>query len=142
MTPRCALCEAEDASEEFRVGLRCARRLGLRMLPPPRRPAVPCTRCNGMVFVRVLPRVYGVTAHATATGVPMTLTAKPPPVQKYLLGSTVGDPQLFYGVGTVETFVCRSCGFVEWYCQDPEAIPIGDEYNTQLVDYSTPGPYR
>jgi hypothetical protein len=105
-----------------------------------------------MVFVRVLPRQY-VTNHlwigADAApmihtiGVPMTLTSQPPPVQKHLLAKdTVQEPQGFDGLGTVETFVCRGCGFVEWYCQDPEAMPIGDEYNTQLIDYSAPAPYR
>ncbi|HUJ63822.1 MAG TPA: hypothetical protein VLX92_35220 [Kofleriaceae bacterium] len=102
--------------------------------------------------MRVLPRQYGTFPEALATeygprlhsiGVPMTLTAKPPPIHKHLVSAnTVEEPQLFDGLGTVETYVCCGCGFIEWYCQDPAAMPIGDEYNTQLVDYSSPAPYR
>jgi hypothetical protein len=152
MPTQCSICHAEDASDGFRVGPKCASRLGLRLLPPPRRPAVPCTRCNGMRFVRVLPRQYSTgwmyidmnTAPIMhSVGVPMTLTATPPPVQKHVIrADTVQEPGPFDGLGTIETFVCCSCGFLEWYCQDPQAMPIGDEYNTQLVDYSSDQPYR
>jgi|HubBroStandDraft_6_1064221.scaffolds.fasta_scaffold1655567_1 hypothetical protein len=151
MVPRCTLCDAEDASEYFRVGPRCASILGLRMLPPSRRPPAPCMRCNNFKFIRVMPRQYGTMwrdagpqAHELhSMGVPMTLTARPPEVRKRLLGAdTVEEPQLFDGLGIVETYVCTRCGFIEWYCQDPEAMPIGDEHNTQLVDYTPDDPYR
>jgi hypothetical protein len=154
----CTICGAEEVSEYYRVGPKCMSRLGLRPLPPSRRPPAPCTRCNGMQFIRVLPRVFGlwgsvhtqgggtsqvVAANLHSIGMPMTLTAKPPPVAKHLLGAdTVQEPQPFDGLGTVETFICRGCGFVEWYCEDPEQIPIGPEYNSELVDYTSPSPYR
>lgn len=44
--------------------------------------------------------------------------------------------------GSLETYVCKGCGFVEWYCQDPESVPIGPEYMTELVDYDSGTPYR
>ena len=152
---KCTLCEAEDVSEYYRIGPKCMSRLGLRPLPPSRRPPVPCARCNGLQFIRVLPRVFGLyggvhagyrmptTQNLHSIGVPMTVTAKPPQIDHHVLGAdTIDEPQPFDGIGTVETFICRGCGFVEWYCENPEEIPIGPEYNSELIDYSSPTPYR
>ena len=38
-----------------------------------------------------------------------------------------------YGRGDLLLYVCRSCGFAEWYVSDPESIPIGPDYRTELV---------
>jgi hypothetical protein len=46
----------------------------------------------------------------------------------------VKHPDLREPVGIFETYVCRTCGFTEWYAHDPEAIPIGPEYGTELID--------
>ncbi len=40
--------------------------------------------------------------------------------------------------GWLEAYVCRACGFVEWYCCDPDKLPIGPEYMTELVDVGAP----
>ena len=46
------------------------------------------------------------------------------------------------GRGVLEMYICTSCGFVEWYCQDPESIPIGPENMSEIVDYTPTEPYR
>jgi len=46
------------------------------------------------------------------------------------------------GKGVLEMYICRACGFVEWYCQDPTELPIGPHYMTQIVDYTSREPYR
>lgn len=45
-------------------------------------------------------------------------------------------------VGELEAYICRKCGYLEWYCVAPETIPIGEAHNTELLDVSSGGPYR
>lgn len=45
------------------------------------------------------------------------------------------------GFGVFEVFICKRCGFVEWYCEDPQEIPIGPEYMTEDVDVAD-APFR
>ena len=67
----------------FDICDQCAVTLGVFEVGPPRRPAVPCTRCNGMQFVRVIPREKGTYAisstddRPTATIEPMALAYAP-----------------------------------------------------------------
>jgi hypothetical protein len=45
--------------------------------------------------------------------------------------------------GLLEMYVCRHCGFVEWYCLDPARLPIGPQYMTEIVEYeSQERPFR
>jgi predicted nucleic-acid-binding Zn-ribbon protein len=44
--------------------------------------------------------------------------------------------------GIFNAFICRRCGYTEWYATEPEKIPIGDEYHTRLVSRRGQGPYR
>jgi hypothetical protein len=46
------------------------------------------------------------------------------------------------GFGVFEAYICKKCGFVEWYCHAPEQIPIGPEYMTEDVDVEGDAPYR
>ena len=43
--------------------------------------------------------------------------------------------------GRLEAWVCRTCGFVEWYAQSPKEIPIAAAHGTELVTVPAPG-YR
>src|SRR5690242_4310796 len=55
----------------------CVLRLGITRLPPPRRRAVPCVRCNGMRFVRSMPREFSGdtdTAYPMAVSTPAWIT--------------------------------------------------------------------
>lgn len=47
------------------------------------------------------------------------------------------------GFGVFEAYICKRCGFVDWYCQDPERIPIGKQYMTEELDAdASTEPYR
>jgi len=152
MEQRCRLCESKPASPQYPICVDCGAKLGLVPLPPPRRPMVPCTRCNGTKLVRVVPRTHATVMHQGAQighvygsqelAAPMALT-RAPNVQEHVLGNRTVDYQsLGHGFGLLETYVCAACGFVEWYCQDPQAIPIGPEYNTDVIEIDAQGPYR
>lgn len=47
-------------------------------------------------------------------------------------------------VGILNIWMCRKCGFSQWFAFDPDKVPIGTEYSTRLVKGSEPegGPYR
>jgi hypothetical protein len=146
----CKVCEAEiDAAESVRGGIchSCHLKLGLAEMPPARRSARPCTVCNKLRFIRVIPREY--TAYAVkggyiALGAPMALTRDTGASDRlFFKGKTVpGTPSLEGGRGTLEAYVCSGCGFVEWYCNDPEAIPIGPEFMSEVIDYGPDAPFR
>jgi hypothetical protein len=146
MDEPCKLCGTGDAAfGHDGICRSCARTLGLAPLPPPRRPAVPCARCQGRRFIRVVPRVYGSVPSElpAAYATPLTLTAAPAVAERILLpGNKVQCPKPWNGHGVLETYVCAGCGFVEWYCQDPESIPIGPEHMSDVVDYGGDSPYR
>jgi len=42
-------------------------------------------------------------------------------------------PDLTQPQGVLEAWVCRRCGFVDWYAQSPEHIPIGALFGTRVV---------
>ena len=46
-------------------------------------------------------------------------------------------------LGIMNIWVCRRCGFVQWFAFEPQKIPIGEEHSTRLVRGSeAEGPYR
>ena len=48
-----------------------------------------------------------------------------------------------YGHGPLTMYVCRRCGYVQWFARDPMDIPIGDEFRTRLIQGpEDDGPYR
>jgi len=142
----CKLCEKETPLRANGICDTCSLEVGIVPLPPSRRPPVPCQRCNEMKFIRCVPREYTVQSNTDRNLpwiAPMTLTQKPSVTPKLLFkGKDVTAPSIFDGFGVLETYVCAKCGFIEWYCQDPESVPIGPEYMTEVVDYSRTTPYR
>ncbi len=45
--------------------------------------------------------------------------------------------------GALNVFVCRACGFAQWFAHEPEKIPIGKEHGTRLLSGRKPeGPFR
>lgn len=104
-------------------------------------------RCNRLKFVRVIPRehaFYMVKNGVSTLAAPMAATYRPSIRENLILhGSSVSRlPAREDLCGTYETYICLHCGFVEWYCHDPEAIPIGPEYMSEVVDYESESPYR
>ncbi len=45
--------------------------------------------------------------------------------------------------GELHTYICRRCGYVQWFASDPDSIPIGAEHDTRVIKGPEPaGPYR
>lgn len=143
-----ALCKLCDRNEPEPNGIcnPCMDELGIIEMPPPRRKTAPCLKCNGLKFVRVIPREHSVRPgidRNQAEIAPMTLTQTPKIEHKLLgKGMNVTAPSVVLGDGMLETYTCLACGYVEWWCEEPTEIPIGPEYMSDLVDYSSDTPYR
>jgi hypothetical protein len=37
-------------------------------------------------------------------------------------------------IAPITMYVCRKCGFVQWFAADPKKIPIDDDHATRLVE--------
>lgn len=125
----------------------CATRIGLIPMPPSRRPPAPCARCNHMVFIRVIPREHSssrdgeINAQLSA---PMYVTHTPTKYRGWF-ANTVNELEIEKaGVGLLETYICKKCGAVEWYCVDVEKIPVHPHLMSEEIDYAKrgEGPYR
>jgi hypothetical protein len=138
---QCRICKLDIADSD--ICNRCRETLGIVDMPPARRPATPCIKCRGSKLVRVIPRenTAGGGDYVTREVVAMHLTVVPKIKAGFFLGPHAGEPVPRDGRGMLEAYVCRACGYVEWYCTDPENIPIGPEYMTEEVDAGS-GPYR
>lgn len=70
--------------------------------------------------------------------------AIPYPIAVAHLRSSEGGPSPLRPVGVFCVFVCRRCGFSQWFADRPSEIPIDPEYyGTRLVKGHDPeGPYR
>lgn len=47
--------------------------------------------------------------------------------------------------GPLRIYVCRGCGYAQWFASDPQAIPVGEQHKTRLIRGPRPGedgPYR
>ena|SRR5687768_17116283 len=145
MASVCKLCDT-NPPEPNGICDPCMHKLGIIEMPPARRRAVPCLKCNGLRFVRVIPREHTV-AHYVDTNrpeiAPMTLTQQPKLTPKVFSGGmAVEHPGVVLGDGMLETYTCLACGYVEWYVEDPSEIPIGPEFMSEIVDYTPDAPYR
>jgi hypothetical protein len=141
----CPICETQPlASKEERsmfACFGCARTLGLAPMPPPRRPPLPCARCKGISFIRSIPREHSVDNVGDQVAAPFYVTHVPV-VEKVKTGRKTHPIAIEHGRGQLETYVCRGCGFIEWYCTDPDDIPIGPHCMTDEITYATDAPYR
>jgi hypothetical protein len=145
----CRLCkksieERTGRLEKFDICKACARTLGVTPLNPPCRPARPCNRCSSMRFVRVMPReLTAMGGEGGTQAAPMALTIVPQITDHgWPFGVSAQSPNPWAGRGWLEAYVCLGCRYVEWYCLDPQNIPIGPEYMADIVDYTPNGPYR
>ncbi len=69
---------------------------------------------------------------------PVTFTEAGP---KPLLASAGVDPSR--PPGALNIFICRRCGFAQWFAFAPAEIPVGPEFGTRLIHGSVDsGPYR
>lgn len=151
----CRLCREEllplpgspapASAPSFDICADCARKTGVVPMPPARRPMKPCLRCNGARFIRAIPREYTADGgdYSTELAAPMTVTAPPGQRERFFGGYDIATPNIVAeGRGLIEMYICTQCGYVEWYCYDPQSVPIGPEYMTELVDFTPGTPYR
>ena len=52
------------------------------------------------------------------------------------------DHTLNHPYGRLVLYVCRSCGYVQWFATEPAKIPIGPETGTRLITGPQKGTYR
>jgi hypothetical protein len=129
--PHCRACGGELAVPTP-TGLcaTCRDDLGLHhRSAPAQRPRIPCVRCKGRQIIRASVRdASSVGLHSAA----LTSDVR-----------AEGTVDLSRQRGMLEAYTCRRCGFTEWYAQEPEDIPIGPAYGTELIDLDDEGgPYR
>jgi hypothetical protein len=148
---KCRVCEvSHHFPHPTGVCQECRDKLGITVMPPPQRRAMPCRCCNGMKFVRAIPREYTETQYAGPNTAQMAATYEP---KKQSRTSRIFTSKAGYDVtqadliadkayGLLELYICTACGLVEWFCREPAEIPIGPEYMTELVDHGGDGPYR
>ena len=142
----CHVCKqgAIDTPWETAVAMctDCANTFGIMPMLPARRPARPCDRCNGMQFIRAVPRELAVGKYNAPVSSPMAVTYDYQYVEGAFTRSAAPvDTRKAYGY--LEQYICRKCGFVEWYCNDPDRIPIGPGFMTEAIDYAAgETPYR
>lgn len=116
----------------------CAAKTGNIVMPPPRRRIEPCVKCNHGKIVRCIPRELSLV---DLTAVP----AHGPMFAAHQIQTEDGAVQPIHarsGFGVLEAYICRRCGFVEWYCQNAAEIPLGPEYMTEEHDVDGATPYR
>jgi len=106
-----------------------------------RNPA-PCALCGGTTFVRgtVLER-----SGDPPRLEPLAITFRRKTAYKSLFSLEeiqTRDADLDLPKGELEALFCRSCGKVDWFVKDPDEVPIGDEYGTELVEVEPGAPYR
>ena len=133
--PACRICREKEGKYEVStiadICLPCAKRQGLAKPMPSLRPNVPCRRCEGTVFVRAFLRNRDTDGEARVH----TLA---PIAAVQVVEPAVGHRHF----GRLESYICRRCGFTELYTREPEAIPIGPELGTELLDIGGEAPYR
>ncbi|MBL9017453.1 MAG: hypothetical protein JNL83_24910 [Myxococcales bacterium] len=140
----CKYCRQPSDGE---VCAACRGRAGLDHGGEPRRPLRPCTRCGHTELVHALAREFTVLqaeAGVRHDAAPMAVTALPTRTESWRgeKGAIEGANPNHYR-GTLELYVCLGCGLTEWYCRDPDRIPIGEEYGTEkIVVGAGDGPYR
>ncbi|MCX5741308.1 MAG: hypothetical protein NT062_02285 [Proteobacteria bacterium] len=127
----CTLCTGllnTRIERSRRVCDACAAKTGVVVLQPSQRGRAPCSKCHFTQFVRAVPReLADRDGHPTAG--PMFAAYQIPGDELHI------EPiDTRRGFGVFEVYICKRCGFVEWYCQDPLEIPIGPEYMTEDVD--------
>jgi rubrerythrin len=143
MMATCKFCENEVTDTVLCNA--CRSKLGL-VSGGGARSKLPCQRCNHPEHVRALARELTTSPGQSGEreAVPMSVTLEPIANRTFFMDRPDGvRPGTFTRVhGVLDMYVCRKCGFTEWYCRAPQSIPIGEEYGTEIVTSETDSPYR
>jgi hypothetical protein len=87
-----------------------------------------CTLCRHDEVIQAAPLQFG------ACGTTVMAVSH----ERGFLGTDLNRP-----LGPFNLFVCRRCGYTQWFAFEPEKIPIGTEHGTRLIKgQPTAGPYR
>jgi len=134
VTGACPSCRRSLAPGE-RICAACQKTFGL---PPgswvTRRPPRPCGRCDNDELIHAVVRERGADTWRSQRLAPLGVTYRKQSVVSVSgHARELDEPDLRDPAGIFEVFVCRACGFTEWYVIDPENVPIGPEYATELV---------
>ncbi|MCC6999571.1 MAG: hypothetical protein IT370_33505 [Deltaproteobacteria bacterium] len=152
--PKCGICGEgiyEPAEQPAGQHESCRANFGLHALPASRRPARPCDRCGHHQLVRCLVRERGAAGnnYVASYVAPLQVTFARKVVTKEAFFSGKKSTEVTnqpavqgQAVGVLEAYVCRQCGFTEWYTVEPEQLPIGEAYGTELIDVGPTTPYR
>ncbi len=86
-----------------------------------------CPQCGHQEVIEAVQSEFG---HGSF-GVPMCVTYD----GRWVLSGQ--NPQ--HGHGPLCLYVCRCCGFCQWYARSPETIPISEAHRTRLIKGGQPG---
>jgi len=90
-----------------------------------------CPLCEHNEILKAVPAEF---AHGGGE-VPSAVTYDP---RWIMSGRNAAHPH-----GLLSTWVCRACGYVQWFARKPENIPIGEEHRTALITGpGKAGPFR
>lgn len=90
-----------------------------------------CPLCDHDEAIEAVPNEFGFSGYS-ATQLAVTHRAE-----------GVDRKRRDYPVGKLMLYVCRKCGHAQWFAATPEKIPIGDDYQTKLIQGRPPqGPFR
>lgn len=119
----------------------CRTRFGLPESLIGSRPRLPCARCHHGELIRCVAR-QRIAVHHLA---PLAATYERKLKTRILTGQEDIEyeplPDAEAPIAVFTAYVCRGCGFTEWYADRPDSIPIGPAYATELVAVDRP-PYR
>jgi hypothetical protein len=139
----CEVC-GKPIEGEAKLCESCLEKAGFSPDEPQRREVQPCMRCGGLELIRARIRERTAGAVQGQGFVPFAITyglseefRSTFSLEK--MRSATPDRERPYG--RLEAWVCRTCGFVEWYAQRPEDIPIAVAHGTELVTVPAPS-YR
>jgi hypothetical protein len=143
--PKCKLCEKEElqlSADGFCQS--CVSEHALEQRPPPLRPRIPCVRCQSRSFVRcwrIRERAASGGDHATEYIAPLSVTYEHTSRVTVFRGRRVREVNVHDPVGILEAYVCRQCGYTEFYTREADKIPTSPEYATELFEAGGE-PYR
>jgi hypothetical protein len=123
----CHACRKSPPAQGSELCPDCQGKYGVpERWPESRRRRRPCARCGGNTLIRAIVRERGAgdwySPRVAALGLTFRKQERPP-----------NDPDLREPAGILEIYTCRSCGFSEWYVLEPERVPIGPEYATEII---------
>jgi hypothetical protein len=136
---RCAICNQKKVPAAQAEGTRgvcaaCCRRFGLTAgAHETRRPVEPCARCQHGELVRCLVRERLGDDRVAPLAAAFPRRLKVPVLMGDEMIEYANAPDVRRPTGVFVAYVCRRCGFTEWYALSPETIPVGVENGTELV---------